>query len=46
MVLATAKLIPEARYEVIKDAGHLPCIEQPEVLVEIIQAFLKDADIV
>ena len=45
-VLATAKLIPDARYEVIKDAGHLPCIEQPDMLVDIIRAFLKDADIV
>lgn len=45
LVLATAKLIPEARYEVIKGAGHVPCVEQPEILVEIIKAFLKDADI-
>ncbi len=45
LVLSTAKLIPDARYEVIKGAGHIPCVEQPEVLVEIIKAFLKDADI-
>lgn len=46
LVLSTAKLIPDSRYEVIKDAGHIPCVEQPEMLVEIIKAFLKDAEIV
>ncbi len=45
MVLKLAKMIPEARYEVIKNCGHIPCVEQPEMLVEIIKAFLKDADI-
>ena len=45
-VLETAKLIPDSRYEMIKGSGHIPCIEQPEVLVDIIRAFLKDADIV
>ncbi len=45
LVLKTAKLIPDARYEVIKGAGHIPCVEQPEILVEIILAFLKDAEI-
>lgn len=46
LVLELAKLIPEARYEVIRGAGHIPCVEQPEVLVEIFRAFFKDADIV
>ncbi len=45
MVLALAKMIPEARYEVIKGCGHIPCVEQPEILVEIIKAFLVDAEI-
>ncbi len=45
LVLELAKLIPDARYEVIKGAGHIPCVEQPEILVEIIRAFFKDADI-
>ncbi|MEE9314608.1 MAG: 3-oxoadipate enol-lactonase [Rhizobiaceae bacterium] len=45
VVLELAKMIPEARYEVIKNCGHIPCIEQPEILVEIIKAFLVDADI-
>ena len=40
LVLSTAKLIPGCRYEVIKDAGHIPCVEQPEVLTEIIGTFI------
>ena len=40
LVAAFAKLIPGARYEVIKGAGHLPCVEQPAALVAIIRAFI------
>ena len=40
LVLSLAKLVPGARYEVIKDAGHIPCVEQPEMLTTIIEAFL------
>ena len=46
VVLELAKSIPDARYEVIKNAGHIPCIEQPEIMVEIFRAFFKDADII
>ncbi|KQW29544.1 3-oxoadipate enol-lactonase [Rhizobium sp. Root274] len=41
LVLSLAKLIPSARYEVIKDAGHIPCVEQPEALTAVIEAFLS-----
>lgn len=41
LVLSTAKLIPGCRYEVIKDAGHIPCVEQPEALTEIMRAFVS-----
>ena len=34
-----AKSIPRARFEVIKQCGHLPSIEQPEALTAIIRAF-------
>ncbi len=42
LVLSTAKLIPGCRYEVIRDAGHIPCVEQPETLTEIIRAFVVE----
>ncbi|MGL3606853.1 3-oxoadipate enol-lactonase [Rhizobium sp. G187] len=40
LVLSLARLIPSARYEVIRDAGHIPCVEQPEALTAVIEAFL------
>ncbi|EJC78000.1 3-oxoadipate enol-lactonase [Rhizobium leguminosarum bv. trifolii WSM2012] len=40
LVLSTARLIPDARYEVIADCAHIPCVEQPEALTAIIRAFL------
>lgn len=43
LVAELAKLIPEARFEVIKNAGHLPCIEQPDILADMIKAFFDDA---
>lgn len=39
LVAELAKLIPDARYQPIPDAGHLPCIEQPVVLTDAIRAF-------
>lgn len=45
LVLKLAKLIPNARYEVIKGAGHIPCVEQPEMLVAIIKSFIKEFDL-
>ncbi|WP_139812187.1 alpha/beta fold hydrolase, partial [Ensifer aridi] len=32
LVRETAALIAGARFEVIRDAGHIPCVEQPEAL--------------
>jgi 3-oxoadipate enol-lactonase len=40
LVLSMAKLIPGARYEVVADAGHIPCVEQPEMLTALLRAFL------
>lgn len=42
VVLDLARTIPGARYDVIKDAGHLPCIDQPVALADIIKAFVAD----
>jgi 3-oxoadipate enol-lactonase len=43
LVLSLARLIPNARYEVIKDAGHIPCVEQPEAMTAVIRAFIDFA---
>jgi 3-oxoadipate enol-lactonase len=43
LMKSTAQLIPNARFEVIRDAGHIPCVEQPEALTEVIRAFIDFA---
>ncbi len=43
LVKSTAKLIPNARFEIIRDAGHIPCVEQPEALTAVIRAFIDFA---
>ncbi|GAA3714673.1 hypothetical protein GCM10022421_22640 [Oceanisphaera sediminis] len=40
LVQSTAALIPDSRFKVIKDAGHLPCVEQPAALAALILDFL------
>ena len=35
-------IISDARFEIIQDAGHLPCLEQPSALAGLIQDFLKE----
>ena len=42
LVLETANLIPNADFKLIKGAGHIPCVEQPEMLCEIILKFIAD----
>lgn len=42
MVRETANLIPRSQFEVISGAGHLPCVEQPEILGKLITKFMKD----
>jgi 3-oxoadipate enol-lactonase len=39
LVAEFARMIPGARFEVIKNCGHLPSIEQPAMLAGMIQAF-------
>jgi 3-oxoadipate enol-lactonase len=41
LVAALAQSIPNARYEVISDSGHIPCIEQPEALAVLIRKFVQ-----
>ncbi|MEO5760524.1 MAG: 3-oxoadipate enol-lactonase [Mesorhizobium sp.] len=40
LVRSLADLIPGARFEIIRDAGHIPCVEQPEALVALIRGFV------
>jgi 3-oxoadipate enol-lactonase len=42
LVRSTADLIEGARFEIIADAGHLPCIEQPAETARLIGGFLND----
>ena len=42
VVRATAELIPGARFAEIADAGHLPCVEQPEETAARISSFLRE----
>ena len=42
LVRETADLIPHSQFEVIPNAGHLPCVEQPEILGRLITKFMKD----
>lgn len=42
LMLELARLIPGAHYDVIKEAGHIPCVEQPVVLADILKAFITD----
>jgi len=37
LVEGTAKLIPGAKFEIIKDAGHIPCAEQPAAVITVIR---------
>ncbi len=42
LVKATAALIPGARFEIIKGCGHIPPAEQPEALIALLRAHLKE----
>lgn len=41
LVRETAGLIKGARFEIVKDAGHLPCVEQPSATATLINSFLR-----
>ncbi|MBU1175906.1 MAG: 3-oxoadipate enol-lactonase [Alphaproteobacteria bacterium] len=43
MVHASTAAIPGARFALIADAGHIPSIEQPQKLAELVTTFLKEA---
>ncbi|MTH77148.1 3-oxoadipate enol-lactonase [Paracoccus aestuariivivens] len=42
LVKATADLIPDAAFHIVRDAGHLPCVEQPAAFAAILGPFIKE----
>ncbi len=46
LVRGTADLIRGAQFAVIDGAGHLPCIERPEVMAGLITSFLEEHGLV
>ncbi|MBW4710355.1 3-oxoadipate enol-lactonase [Roseobacter sp. YSTF-M11] len=42
MVRETVDLIPGSQFHIIRKAGHLPCVEQPEEYGAILTRFLKE----
>ena len=42
LVRETVDLIPGSRFELIRNAGHLPCVEQPQEFARLLNAFLKE----
>ncbi len=46
LVRETAQSIAGARFELIRGAGHIPCVEAPEALAALITGFLEEHNIV
>ena len=42
LVRETVDLIPGSKFKLIRRAGHIPCVEQPEVFAEALTTFLKE----
>ena len=42
LIRETAELIRGSRFELIRRAGHLPCVEQPDVFAALLTEFLSD----
>ena len=41
LVRETANLIPGSKFELIRGAGHLPCVEKPQDYAKILTEFLR-----
>ena len=41
LVRETTALIPNSRFELVRGAGHIPCVEQPTQLANLINGFLE-----
>jgi 3-oxoadipate enol-lactonase len=42
LVKSLSAQVPKAKFEIVPNAAHLPCIEQPEILAAHIAAFAKE----
>ncbi|WP_420586337.1 3-oxoadipate enol-lactonase [Ruegeria sp.] len=42
LVRETIDLIPGSRFELMRKAGHLPCVEQPKEYAALLRSFLSD----
>lgn len=42
LVAATAALVPNARFEEIAGAGHLPCVETPDAYAKLLSEFILE----
>ncbi len=42
LVKEMAELIPGAQYDLIRGAGHLPCVEKPAEYADVLATFLKE----
>jgi pimeloyl-ACP methyl ester carboxylesterase len=43
LVKSMSALIPGAAFEIVAEAGHLPCIERPDLIAARINAFAKES---
>ncbi len=43
LVRSTSELIEGARFEIVAEAGHLPCVEQPLPTAALVASFLQEA---
>lgn len=42
LVRETVNLIPGSKFSLIRKAGHLPCVEQPQEYAALLSSFIKD----
>lgn len=42
LVRETAELIAGAQFEIIRGAGHLPCVEKPQVFTDLLRGFFEE----
>lgn len=46
VVRALAEVLPDAQFDVIEGAGHLPCVEQPQALAQLMTDFFEQEGVV